>query len=69
MVVGMKDKEVLTKVIVAQDEYIQLLADELDEIVGLAYAHGWRSNRHELGKAHRDKIQRLKTEAGLEVQP
>lgn len=31
-------------------EYITLLSEELDETVPVAYAHGWRSSRHEEGE-------------------
>ena len=43
----------------ALQEYIYLLEKELEEVVPIAYAHGWRSNRAEQGQIVRDKIGRL----------
>ena len=42
-----------------QKEYIKLLVEELDEVVPLAYNHGWRSKRADIGKRTRSKIERL----------
>lgn len=33
--------------------YCKLLTEELNEVVGLAYAHGWRSTRGEAGQRAR----------------
>lgn len=44
----------------AQDEYIELLKREIEGMVGIAYAHGWRSDNHEGGAAMREKIEELK---------
>ena len=50
-------KETLMRQIIAkQDEYNKLLSDELDEVVTIAYIHGWHSNRFEQGKQMRDEL-------------
>ena len=36
--------------------YVKLLAEELDEIVGVAHSRGWRSTRYEEGKQLREKL-------------
>jgi len=52
----------LTPLLLAQQEYIDLLCEELDELAGLAYSHGWKSSRVEEGEKLRQKIEQLKTE-------
>ena len=47
-----------------QDEYIKLLIDELDELVGMAAVHGWRSTRFEKGVELRSKIANAKANRG-----
>lgn len=47
-------------VIALKDEYIQLLTDELSDMAGMAYVHGWRSTRVEKGQELRDKISQFK---------
>jgi chitinase len=37
-------------------DYINLLRDELDDVVIIAYNHGWRSNRASEGKNKRNEI-------------
>lgn len=53
-------QETLREVTNVYDEYIELLGDELDEISGLAIAHGWKSSRYEAGVECRKKIANLK---------
>jgi hypothetical protein len=43
----------------AQARYIKLLEAELNEVVGMAYAHGWRSDKYEQGVALRAEIESL----------
>lgn len=43
----------------AKDEYIEILGDELESTVPLAYHHGWRSTLHDAGVEARKKIQEL----------
>jgi hypothetical protein len=52
----------------AYEEYIKLLGEELNDLVGLASAHGWRSSRFEAGKELREKIAKLKKQSELEVE-
>ena len=52
----MKAKEI----IYALEEYQKLLCDELDEVVGMAAVHGWKSRRHEQGSQMRENIAKLK---------
>jgi len=51
------ENEKLKEVIELQKEYIKLLGDELDSVVGIAYVHGWRSTRFEEGKRLRERIE------------
>lgn len=44
---------------IAQEQYINLLGEELNEVVPLAASCGWKSTRHEAGKALREKIAAL----------
>ncbi len=48
------------EIVDAYDEYVQLLGDELNEVVGLAAAHGWVSSRAEAGEKLRARIAKLK---------
>ena len=43
-----------------QIEYNNLLKDELDEVVVIAHAHGWRSSRVEQGQQMRKELDALK---------
>ena len=54
----MKDKRIIEK----QKEYIQLLTDELDEVVPIVAAHGWKSTRYDFGKRLRKKISMIESE-------
>jgi hypothetical protein len=45
--------------IAALKEYNELLTDELSDMAGSAFAHGWRSTRVEQGEAFREKIRLL----------
>ena len=42
------------------DAYIKALEEEIDSLGGLAYIHGWRSDKAKLGKECRARIQSLK---------
>lgn len=55
----------LEEVSAAQDEYLKLLSDEIDSIIGAGYVHGWRSGRYEQGVILRKKIAEAKKRAGL----
>lgn len=44
------------------EEYQKLLIDEIDDLAGLAYVHGWRSSRYEQGEKLRKEIANLKLE-------
>lgn len=44
----------------AYEEYIALLEEEINEIEGVAIAHGWKSTRVEAGEKARAKIAALK---------
>jgi hypothetical protein len=48
--------ELTKNIIRAYDKYINLLSDELNEVCGIAYAHGWESNRSDLGDKAREEI-------------
>jgi hypothetical protein len=47
------------KLVEKQQEYIKLLTDELSDVVSMAFVHGWRSNRFEVGKKLREEIASL----------
>ena len=49
----------LQKLVEAHEEYEALLVQELHELVGLAYVHGWSSSRAQAGDAVREKIRSL----------
>lgn len=51
----------LRSLIAAQKEYIELLGKELDEVIFIAWTHGWRSKNYELGVAAREKIAKYST--------
>lgn len=44
----------------AQDSYLELLGEEINDLIGIAYIHGWRSTRHELGVKMRERIEEAK---------
>lgn len=50
----------MQKAVEAYTEYIDLLGDEIHDLMGIAYVHGWRSSRHSQGEKARAKIQALK---------
>ena len=61
--VFLEDEIILMRELIdTQKEYIKLLSDELDEVIVLAYTHGWRSNRYEKGVEFRNKIEELENE-------
>lgn len=43
-----------------QRQYIRLLTDELNDVVGMAAVYGWKSTRFEQGKRLRDLIENYK---------
>ena len=47
------------KMIEKQQEYIQLLTDELSDVVGMASIHGFRSNRVEQGEKLREELSNI----------
>jgi hypothetical protein len=51
---------VLHDLVQTQEEYIELLREELHEIVPLATAHGWKSSRADKGIEIRGKIDKAK---------
>lgn len=60
----MKEQEAIIK---AQQEYTQILLDELDSTISLAGVHGWRSQNVEKGIEHRQKLRDLFKQANLPV--
>jgi len=46
------------------EDYIQLLGGEIEELIPLAIAHGWKSTRAEGGEKCREKIKSLKSKIG-----
>jgi hypothetical protein len=54
----------MEELIKAYEDYIKLLDEELNELVGVAYVHGWRSSRAEQGKKLREEIIKAKQNVG-----
>jgi hypothetical protein len=48
-----------------KDAYIDLLADEIKELIGMAVVHNWKSRRANEGERLRNEIQKLKQTHGL----
>jgi hypothetical protein len=40
----------------AYDSYIKILGDEISDLAGLAFAHGWQSRNVELGMQARERV-------------
>lgn len=59
-----KEREKAGKLIGALNEYIVILGEELDEVMGFVNAHQWKSTRFEQGKILREKIKQSLTEYG-----
>jgi hypothetical protein len=59
-----KEREKAKKLIGALNEYIVLLGEELDEVMGFVNAHQWKSTRFEQGKILREKIKQSLIEYG-----
>ena len=57
-----QQNEKLRKLVEVQEEYINLLGEELDEVVVMMAVHGWQSSRVEKGKKLRAEIAKLKSE-------
>lgn len=54
-----------TELIEAQEEYIDLLLNELEETASIAHNHGWRSHLVDEGERVREKINKLKSDITL----
>lgn len=48
------------ELLMAFEDYIKLLGDELNEIVGIASVHGWKSSRYGKGVECRKRIEDAK---------
>ena len=49
----------------AYREYVDLLIAELEDTIGLAYAHGWRSSRYDAGEQSRKRIAEARSALGM----
>ena len=56
------ERERAVKLIGALNEYIVLLGEELDEVMGFVNAHQWKSTRFEKGEELRQKIKQTLNE-------
>lgn len=54
-------REVAEEMIKVYDSYIKLMCAELDELVGIATAHGWKSHRYKEGVKCREAIESLES--------
>ena len=50
----------MTELIKTYEDYIRLLGDEINDLIGIAYIHGWESKNVDKGRELRDKIAKLK---------
>lgn len=48
----------------AYESYVELLTEELNELVGMASLHGWKTSRFEKGAELRENISRLRARMG-----
>lgn len=55
----------LESLIRQQEGYTALLTEELNEVVGMAAQHGWKSERVKKGEEFRQRISRTKEILGL----
>lgn len=55
----------MDELVVALERYIDCLQKEVDELVRLAFVHGWRSSRYEEGITLRKDIEEAKTKLGI----
>ncbi len=46
-------------------EYEALLVQELEEVVGIAHAHGWKSTRYDRGVMMRSRIAEMRKLLGV----
>lgn len=58
--------ERLRESIELKNEYIKILGNEIDDLMGVACAHGWYSRRIEGGRVLREKMAALEARAGGE---
>ncbi len=59
-------RETLIEATTIYGEYIKLLVDELNDLVGIASLHGWKSSRYEDGIRLREKLATLKSGKSVE---
>ena len=64
----MKTTEAKLRELIAElDGYIRLFGEEAEELIPLAYAHGWRSTRYQAGAQIRKNIARLRKQTTVKV--
>lgn len=64
--IATRDKDWI-KLFKVYEKYIKLLDEELNELGGTAFIHGWKSSRVDKGTACRKKIKSLKKELELKI--
>ena len=66
-----RENAALRKRVALQDEYIELLGEELHSVVGLAFVHGWRSTDAKVkrGKELREALAALTGQATRQEKP
>jgi hypothetical protein len=56
----------MTKELVdAYEDFIRVLGEEINDMHGLCYVHGWRSKRGEIGQQCRERIAKAKVDMAL----
>lgn len=53
----------MNKLVAALDDYIKLLICEINDLVGVAHVHGWKSNRVKMGTMLRKRIEKARKAA------
>jgi len=49
----------------AYEDFIRVLGEEIHDMHGLCYVHGWKSQRAEIGQACRERIAKAKVDMAL----
>jgi len=57
-----KEEKAYQELIKLKDDYIELLGEEIDDLIGLAHVHGWKSQNVEEGIEIRKKIKKAENE-------
>ncbi len=62
---AIEKQQVAQEICNVYDKYVKALVEECDSLGSLAYVHGWRSGKVELGKQCRAEIKTIKEKYGI----